>query len=136
VVPIKYLSVFWCLLLVFAASSSPLSAQSFEGLRLSAADWNLGTIPVNRKPTMRLRIANESGSKRQVTILPTCPCLTVQRTVELLPGQSKDVTIAFDPEDSAGPVNLLLIFLTDDPESKGCFFRVYGSVVTTSERKR
>gem|GEM_PF-6528835 len=133
--PIKSAAVFCCLLIVFAASSSPLSAQRFEGIRLSASEWNLGSIPADRRPAMELGIANESGRKKLLTILPTCPCLAVQKTVELLPGQDEKVAIAFDTEGIAGPVNLLLIFLTDDPGSKGYFFRVYGSVAA-SESKR
>lgn len=135
VAPIKSAVVMCCLLIGFAASSSPISAQSFEGIRLSASGWNLGTIPADRRPTMEIGISNESGKKKRLTILPTCPCLTVQKTVELLPGQDGKVTIAFDTEGIAGPVNLFLIFLTDDPGSKGYFFRVYGSV-EASESKR
>ena len=111
--------------MLFMAS---LSAQSFEGIRLSAGDWNLGAIPGNRRQTMRLTITNESGAKRKVSILPTCPCIEVPNSVELPAGRDKTVDIVFDPAGLPGPVSVLLVFLTDKPGSKGYFFRIHGSV--------
>jgi hypothetical protein len=73
--------------------------------------------------------------KARITILPTCPCVDVQKSVELPPRGGKTVTITFDPDNLPGPVNVFLVFLTDDEGSKGYFFRVFGSVSATEIKR-
>jgi len=119
----------FCCAVFLLSSLNFLAAQEFDGIRLSVGDWNLGTIPDNMKKTMQLEMVNESGKTKRVSILPSCPCLKSERsTAELQPGEKLSLSIIFDPAGKPGPVNLFLVFLTDDPDSKGFLLPVHGTV--------
>jgi hypothetical protein len=125
-----------CLLLTLLFLAACRSPRSFEGIRLSQGDWNIGTIPDTKKRTLRLSIANESGMNKRLSILATCPCLLVEKSpVELSPGEKFVESIMFDPSSGPGPINVMLAFLTDAADSKGYLFRVYGSVSDTHNKR-
>jgi len=109
------------------AACAPAPAR-FEDILLSRADWNVGKVSAVAKQRLSVFVTNAGSVGRKLSILSSCPCIEISKpSILLSPGERQELGFVFDPGGIPGPIAVVLVFLTDAPESKGYLMRMHGS---------
>jgi cytochrome c biogenesis protein CcdA len=98
-------------------------------LEFSPPEWKFGMITKGDIARERLVVANRGKSAENVTLIPTCTCLSVMpasRRIEA--GSSASFELAYDSKDDEGKTSRGFIAKTGDSQGKPLYYLLDGVV--------
>jgi cytochrome c biogenesis protein CcdA len=101
-------------------------------LVLSPPEWDLGSIEQNGGiVTTEVVVENRSGREAKIAFISTCECLRVAPAqLQLVPGETARVELAFDPVEEPGSVQKDIVVRTDLDQLPKALYLVHGEVRT------
>jgi cytochrome c biogenesis protein CcdA len=100
-----------------------------SSLEFSPPEWKFGMITKGDIAHERFVVANRGKRAENVTLIPTCTCLTVtpvSRRIEA--GSSASFELAYDSKDDEGKTSRGFIAKTDDSQGKPLYYLLDGVV--------
>jgi cytochrome c biogenesis protein CcdA len=110
-------------------SAEGLAPSEEPSLEFSPPQWKFGMITKGDIAHERFVVANRGKRAENVTLIPTCTCLTVtpvSRRIEA--GSSASFELAYDSKDDEGKTSRGFIAKTDDSQGKPLYYLLGGVV--------
>lgn len=114
------------ILMMAAAASAPCQQAA---LSFHPVEWEFGTISSDDPISLTLEVRNAGTASAEVTVIPTCDCLSVEPSrASLAPGSAAAFRLRFDPSDDDGEVRKDYVIRTSVPGVEKALFTVHGTV--------
>ena len=96
---------------------------------LSPPVWRFGIVRQGEKIQLAVSVTNNEPRSLNVTFVPTCSCLTVEKASEQIPrGGRATFVLHYDSADDTGNIRRGFIVTTNLPDAKQVSFMIYGTV--------
>lgn len=115
------------------AQAKPDAAAGPPKIKLSAEDWDFGTIEYGEKADYVLTVKNVGGGELKIKeARGSCACTVPQRGIKdvLKAGETTEIKIHFNSTKKQGVVTTFVTIESNDPANPRAEFRVHGTVKT------